>query len=184
MQIKNHNTFSKWKFFFKDLEGNDLSFPMSGGYSPNLHALALEVESQFEVFDVATDRKYTELIRKEAKALSKDYLDYIKILIEHQICLRHDNNNDLCWNDGLGDRLHEISGKVDHMISKFPAPLKKMAEAAVKVATKAATGKAQKKLGVCGTCGGTDSFDPNKKNLGRAGSLNNMVPSSIPKKRS
>ena len=71
MQIKNHNTFSKWKFFFKDLEGNELSFPSSGGYATGLHALATEVEAQFKIFDEDTNGDYTVLIRKEAKALKQ-----------------------------------------------------------------------------------------------------------------
>ena len=184
MKIKEHQNFTKWKFYFKDLEGGTLSFPKSGGYSPNLHELATEAAAQFEIFDTDTEGKYTRLIRKQAEHLGVDYLEYLKVIIEHQLCLRHETEaRELCWNDGLGDKLHEFSGKIDHAIETFPKPLKKLAQAAVVVATKAATRKGNKKLGGCGTCGGTETFDPDTNNLGRAGSLNNLVPTSITKKR-
>lgn len=182
MKIKNRNNFTKWKFYFKDLEGNEVSFPFSGGYATTIHSLVAEVESQFQVFDEKTNGEYTKHIRKDAQHLEKSYQEYLEILIEHQICLRHDKNNDLCWDDGLGDRLHHVSKRIDHMIDAFPSPLKKAARAGVKALTALATGKAKERMGSCQTCGGTKTLDPSKNNLGRAGSLNNLVPSKLPKK--
>lgn len=184
MKVRNPNMFTKWRFYFKDLQGQVLSFPQSGEYASGLHALYQDVAAQFEIFDKDTNGEYTKILREEANKVDKTYEEWLKVIIEHQICTRHHTlTNKLCWEDGLGDKLHSVSMRIDNVIEKFPTRTKKAAQTLVKAVTKAATGKANPKMGTCQVCGGTTEFDPSKHNLGRAGALNNLVPTFVKKER-
>jgi len=180
MYIKNHNVFLKWEFFYKDPNGTERRMPREG-YVMTVNELVGNVASQFNVFDEATDGAYTRKLKELVG--DKDYMRYLQGLVEHQVCRRmEDKWKDYCWEDGLGDKLHTASKKIDNIIESFPKPLKKVAEGVISVVTSVATGKSEKALGECEKCGGTDTFDPEKDNAGRVEKINSLVPSRIPAK--
>jgi len=137
--------------------------------------------------------KLTSLVMGQVKQFPQSYMDgisfnaskldispgkYIMAAIEHQICLRESDPKQMCWNGGIGDKIHTLAGDIDRAIAKAPSIISKVGIAAVKAATLVTTGKAHRKLGTCSTCGGTRVFSPNANNLGRAGTLNARVRST------
>ena len=94
-------------------------------------------------------------------------------IIEHQICLRQSNPTEACYSGGIGDDLHH----------KFIAPfLKSVASRVGGTASgsgfiakaRTAFASAVERVAECQSCKGTTVYKDGKKNLGRAGSLNNL----------
>jgi hypothetical protein len=171
MHLKNP-TQIKLRFFLIDpTTGSEIS--ISGN---TLKDITDNVVRQISQFDAATNGSYSKKAALEAKRLKLDLRFFWQRLIEHQICLRSPNPDQICYNDGIGDKLSEFSRNVDSAISSMPTPIRKMAEGIVKLATLAATGKKVKKLGGCSSCSGTKTFSPDtNRSLGRAGVLNNRA---------
>lgn len=134
------------------------------------------VIAQISQFDSNSNGEYSKKAREEAAALKLQWPAYINKVIQHQICLRSEDASRICWDDGYGDKLHHLAGKIDNGIDKLPAGLGGIAAKAVMLATKVATGKSSKRLGGCSVCGGTKKFNPyEKRQLGRAGVVNDLT---------
>jgi len=174
MNIKNPNEFSRWRFYCEAPDGDEIKLPLDNEYSPNLQSLQEIVFAQFKEFG----QEYTTSIEIEAAKLNLGYSVYVKKSIEHQICLR-ENNPKLCWNNGFGDEIHSTLASVDRAIDSSPAIIKEAARSVVKAMTKLATGSAKPRFQGCTFCGGTKTFAPTQANLGRAGALNNYVPTTL-----
>lgn len=137
--------------------------------------LTTAVIKQMEEFDRVTNGEYSKPAKKEAENLKLQYRAFINKLCQHQVCLNLADPMVYCYNDGYGDALHEVAGKIDDKIKSLPTPLKKIAETLVQAATFTVTGKPIKRLGGCSSCGGTKVYDPSQnRQLGRAGKINTL----------
>lgn len=167
MYLKNAQQYGDWRFFMVAPDGKEIVVPNTGR-AGNLFQLTEIVKQQITQFDKVTN--YSEKPKEEAKALGYDWFTYLKKTVEHQICLR--SAEGLCWNDGVGDKLHGFSKEIDKKIDKLPSKIQRVAQSGVKILTKLATGESKPRLGGCRTCGGRRTFSPEGNNLGRAGKLN------------
>jgi len=168
MYLKNRMQFSSWEFFLEDPDGNEIRIPEKGKYASSIDQIFHMVMDQIDQFP----EEYTDMIRFNAGKLTTPWRSYIKKVIEHQICIRNNRPDELCWNDGFGDKLHSLTKKIDVVIDHLPKFISSAAQMAVRAVTKAATGKSSPRIGGCATCGGTRTFNPGVQNLGRVGKLN------------
>lgn len=175
MFLKNPTQHTKI-FFIKDPITKDvIRIPSNSGGAKNIPELSNMIIQQVAEWDRITNNTYSQQARKEAADLKLTWTAYWAKVVEHQICLRAHDQKKVCWNDGFGDTLHRAASMVDDLIDKSPRILKTIGQGIAKMATKVATGKSNKKLSGCSSCGGTKVFDPEKKrNLGRVGKLNSL----------
>ena len=87
----------------------------------------------------------------------------LKQIVEHQICTRAHPGD--CWMSGIGDELH------NKWIKPF---LTGVAKTATKMKLNGVAKKA-KSLSGCSSCGGTSVYVEGENNLGRAGTLNDLL---------
>lgn len=173
MILKNSSTFSRWQFYCETPDGDELKLPIDSTYAKNQSHLNEIVLAQFEQFG----HDYKAQIEITASRLNLGYTTYVHKSIEHQICLREDDG--MCWEDGFGDDIHSFFKGVDSFVDKAPKAIKVLGQAVTKVMTKMATGKSQPAFKGCATCGGTKTFSVGKNALGRAGAVNNFVPTTL-----
>lgn len=168
MRPKDVNQIGAWTFRLKDLEGNEIQVPPSGHFNA-LPQLTAAVISIMGVFDSHSGGEYTKKPRKLAKKEKLEWDRYVETLIQHQICV---NNQGMipCWSDGFGDDLHQKAAQVDQYIAKLPEGPRKVVQRAVQAVTPSHTPT----LSGCSSCGGTQVFDPNVNNKGRAGYVNSV----------
>lgn len=168
MRVANPNKVASWSFQLIDPEGEEITIPSTGGMN-NLQALKMAVLSHIQVYDNATGEEYSKEQKRLAEEAGKSFEQYIGQLIEHQMCLRFKNQIQ-CWNEGVGDSIHNALSAVDGYVAKTPEPIRRMVERAISVITpsKSVT------FSGCSACGGTHVMNPRKNNLGRAGKLNNI----------
>lgn len=167
MRVANPNQVTNWRFFLIDPNGEEVIIPPEGGHSTK-DKLVRQVMSYIGMYDNITSREYSKEQRALALEAGKSFEEYISKLVEHQVCIR--NKSVKCFNDGVGDKIHEAMGKVDGYIEKAPLPVRKIIERMVASVTPSRS----KTLGGCGGCGGTRVMSPNRNNLGRAGRLNRL----------
>jgi hypothetical protein len=162
---KNPNNVSSWKFQLTDPSGILLTIPNIGTFNTKaqLHAAVM---SHIRVFDEVTKGGYTKLIREEADKWKETLDQYMGRVIDHQLCVT--NRAVDCWNEGLGDQIHEVMGKVDGYVKKTPEVVRKKVEAAIQRITPSRS----KSFGGCSACGGSRVFHPYENPLGRAGTVN------------
>jgi hypothetical protein len=129
------------------------------------------VEIQLTAFN---DQGYDYLapIDKQAAAIGQTRRGFLAIAIENIMCKREPNPEEKCFSDGPGDNLTILSGKIDKIVAGLPKTLGVVAKAAIRAATKVATGKASNQLSTCSICSGTRDITPKKRILGRAGYIN------------
>lgn len=167
MRIKDHRNFAYWVFFIKG-EPEDIRVPTEG-YASNILDLEAMVRAQFANLP---DVDWNEKLKEEAHMNGIREDEILREIIQHQICLR--NPGIQCWNSGIGDKIHEIAGKIDRVAEK--TPLRNLYKTAVKAVTKQISEKPSTTLGGCGSCGGSRSYNPNaRNNLGRAGKVNRFL---------
>ena len=130
-----------------------------------------KVMSYIEVYDSMTDSKYSVRLKEEAaRVAGGDMRKYVKLLIEHQMCVRLKGRIQ-CWSGGVGDDVHTVISKVEgFVLENAPAVI----VGAVRRFAKAVTRGASNTVSSCSSCGGTAVMDPSKNNLGRAGALNSF----------
>lgn len=156
---------SGWTFSMEDPAGVVFEVPGNPQGANSLEeCLGLTME-YIDAYDNATNGEYSRNQRSLALDASMDFRSFMRKLIEHQMCLRGKAE---CYQDGLGDKLHNVMTKVDAVVASAPGPLKKVAESIIAAITPSHTTT----LGGCSRCGGTRTFQKNKDNLGRAGRLN------------
>jgi len=162
-----------WVFWIKH-ESYEIRIPAKGTYS-DIQRLSSDVVSQFKELD-SRGGEYMKTLEAGAAKLGLDPRAYLIKVIHHQACLRIsiEDRNRLCYSDGIGDDLHILAGKIDNLIDRAPKILSRLASVAVAGATKLATGRSSPTLSGCQTCGGTKSFEQNKNQLGRSGTLNSI----------
>jgi len=166
MTIRNPNNFSNWEFFIQAPDGEEVKLKSS-----TLYKLTDLVIQQINVWDSETPG-FSDGARQEARDIGLTWYDYIKYSIQHQICVRRDGvSTGLCWKDKLGSKLLALSHGIDDAIAKAPSIIRKVGEALTQTATLMATGESKKKLSGCSVCGGRKTFQPSKRNLGRAGRM-------------
>lgn len=143
LKDKNRTPSVGFVFYFKAPNGTEVRVPVRGS-APGVVKLEQLVKANFQNIGMEIPGNLSQLI-------------------EHQICIRHPNPLDQCWEDGFGDHLHY----------SVALPIIEKAQKAIKKAT----GKASKtlsKIGGCSGCKGTKVYDSKKRNLGRAGILNHL----------
>lgn len=172
MRIKNKDRFTKYEFYLISPLGEEVRIPEDGRFDTSLSSLASKVVAQINAFDAHTNNEYSKNLKKRASEKGASFQDYIRLLVEHQICVRNPHPDQICWDSGFGDRIHMLAGKVDSFVEKLPTSFKTIGKTLTKAATFVATGKSSSTLGGCQTCGGTRRMDPSKNNLGRADLLN------------
>lgn len=166
MYPKNVDQIGAWTFSLLTPEGVESMVPPAGSFS-TLTELTQAVVAIINIYDEATEGKYSQKQRAFALSQGLEFTDFIRSAIQHQLCLRN-KGSIACWNDGLGDKLHEAAGKVDAFIDKtFTGKLKQRIQTFVMAVTPSHTPT----LSGCSTCGGTTTFDPNADNSGRAGKV-------------
>lgn len=165
MKPKNPNNISSWKFQLTDPNGEVISIPLTGTFNTR-RLLHTAVMSHILIYDEATKGGYTKKAREEADLYKVDLSTYMLMVIDHQMCLT--NRAIDCWNDGLGDKIHEAMGKVDGYIKHVPLVVRKHVETAIQKITPSRS----KTLGGCSSCGGSRVFHPYENPLGRAGTVN------------
>lgn len=85
--------------------------------------------------------------------------DELAKIIQHQICLRADDPESLCWSGGIGDDLHH----------KWVKPFLVKVADVVKGGIISSLARA---LSSCGGCSGTRVYKPGENALGRAETIN------------
>lgn len=130
-----------------------------------------KVLSYIEVYDSMTDQKYSVRLREEAARVAEgDLRKYVKLLVEHQMCVRLKGRIQ-CWSGGVGDDVHTIISKVEgFVLDNAPAVI----VGAVRRFAKALSKGKSSTFTACGSCGGTAVMDSKVNNLGRAGALNSF----------
>lgn len=176
MKIKDPLQFSRWQFFCIAPNGEQIKLPIDSEYAASLSSLHNLVLEQFNSFG----NEYKTSIALQAARLNMTYTEYVKVSIEHQICLRNEGEN-LCWDSGFGDQVHSFFTHLDKSIESASKPLRVVGKILTSAATLVATGKAQKNFRGCSSCGGTRTFSAVQNNLGRAGAVNNYVPNTTRK---
>lgn len=168
MTPKNASQIGSWTFRMKDLEGKEIVVPPSGHFN-NVTALLTAVLEYIRTFDSISNGEYSKKQQAFAQEQGYSFPDFMMSAILHQMCV---NNKGAipCWNDGVGDRIHEAAGKIDGFIQALPEGISKR----MKKVVQAITPSHVPRFSNCATCGGTPVFDPNQDNSGRAGKVNRM----------
>ena len=149
----------------------------------NLYTLQNQVLSYIGIYDSMTNDEYSKKLKEDAKwyaggeeaagilrGETEYWKKYVKLLIEHQMCLR--NKSIKCWSGGVGDDIHNVLTKVEGFVmEKAPEPIQKMVRRFASVISK---GKRSSVTG-CSSCGGTVVMSPSVANMGRAGKLNKIT---------
>lgn len=152
----------------KGVEVAEITVPYQG-VAKSADSLYEMVESAFDEFDKLTKEEYSAKAKSRARELGKTWKQYIQMLVEHQICVRIKNVSPayvskLCSSSGIGDTIHMLVSKTEEtVISAAVSAVKAITHRTVKISPKASK---------CSACGGTQTFDPTRDNLGRAGKLN------------
>jgi hypothetical protein len=169
VRIKDKSRFSEWTFIIVTPTGEDQIIPPTG-YSNSKESLLNTVLTIISTYDSVSDGEYSKRLRELAEQSDVSFAVYIGMLIEHQLCLRLGGNRLPCWNDGLGDRIHEMMKPIDSFVANTPEPVKKVLQRAIERITPSKS----KTLSGCSACGGSKRMNPNDDNLGRAGKLNRI----------
>lgn len=165
MRIQNPNQVGAWSFHVKDIEGNDIVIPPYSTSSSIEELLSL-VLKYIQEYDNVSNGEYSKTQRELAAKEGMSFEDYMKKLINHQMCLR--NRGVIpCWSDGLGDNIHNLFDKVASF-KKAPESTKTKIQ---NIISSFVPGFVIKGAG-CASCGGSMVMSPTKDNLGRAGKLN------------
>lgn len=148
-------------------EGDEITLPPQG-HMNDIYSLVNIVLSYITMYDNVTDGEYSKRQRELAEAKDMPFEQYIRKLVEHQMCLRFKSSIP-CWSDGAGDDLHSLLSKVDGYVEKIQSStIKRFIERSIKKITPSG----HKKFSSCQTCGGSQVMNPNINNLGRADRLN------------
>lgn len=173
MYLKNPNQV-QLRFFVEDpVTKKEVVVPADGRGASSISELAKLVILQFIEYDRVTNGEFTKKSRKEASELKLQYSNFITKVVQHQICLRVGGEDPMriCYNDGIGDRLHEFAGKVDKVVAAAPRAVRVVGQALTKIVT-----KGSRTLRGCNGCGGTKTFRMgDKRTLGRAGKVNEVM---------
>lgn len=168
MKVAKPQNVTNWEFRMMNPAGEEV---VVGPYG-TIYQAVNQVMSYIDVYDTATSYKYGKRLREQAGVYTRgDLTKYVKMMIEHQMCVRHKGNVQ-CWSGGIGDDIHDVVCKVEGwVLEKAPAPIVKMVRRFAKAASK---GKSNSFAG-CASCGGTSIMNPAVENLGRAGKLNKFI---------
>jgi hypothetical protein len=150
-----------------DPKGEEVAVPPSG-VSSSKQKLLNQVLSYIGMYDNITGNEYSKEQRRLAEEAGMPFDQYIGKLIEHQLCLR--SKSIKCFNDGVGDAVHEVMGKIDGFVERAPKPIKLLIQ---KVFAEVTPSKSRT-LGGCSACGGSRIMAPRANNLGRAGTMNRL----------
>lgn len=167
MKVAKPNQVTNWTFDMVNPAGDQVSLgPFSTAYT-----LVNQVMSYINTYDSMTEDKYSIKLKEEAaKVAEGDLQKYVKLLVEHQMCVRLKGRID-CWSGGVGDDVHTVISKVEgFVLEQAPAVIVN----AVRRFAQAVTNGKSNKVSGCSSCGGTTVMDPSKNNLGRAGALNSF----------
>lgn len=169
MRPKEPRQIGAWTFHMEDPEGNAIQVPPNGAFS-NIDELHAAVLQYMDIFDGVTDKAYTAKQRELAESHNLQFTEYILQLIQHQMCIRNVGSIP-CWSSGLGDSLHQAAGLVDKGISILPTTVRTVMRKMVAKVTPSHNHTLQG----CQQCGGTSTFQSGANNLGRAGTVNNII---------
>ena len=167
MKVAKPNQVTSWTFEMINPAGDTVTL----GPHPTIYQLVNQVMSYIGVYDGMTENKYSAQLTEQANKVSDGNLEkYVKLLVEHQTCIRLKGKID-CWSGGVGDDVHEFISKVEgFVLEKAPAPIVGIVRRFAKAVTK---GKSST-FTACSSCGGTAVMDAKVNNLGRAGALNSF----------
>lgn len=112
-------------------------------------------------------------VRKQLNAIGVTPPPDLKEIIQHQICLRQADPKSLCWNSGVGDKLHHDWMKP--FLTKVALTVEQSTKNSIMIKVGQKVAKGLRKIAACTTCGGTTTYLPNENNRGRAGSLNDFL---------
>jgi hypothetical protein len=169
MRFKNqHQLTDLWV----DLETPDGKLVRVEGAS--MAQLITKLDIQMRVFQ-SQGHDYLGPIEKQAKDINESVRGFLSLAIENIICQRQPSPSEVCYSDGIGDRLLIVSGRIDKLVDKISSPsMRRLAETAIKVATRLSTGTSQPRLKSCSVCGGSKSITPKRSIIGRSGRMNRM----------
>lgn len=173
MELKDPRHFGQWAFYIggaeesdnPELEVPEIRVPMEG-YFNSKKKLEMSVMTELANLAAQGATGYLDSLREEAASYGKKPKDFLSTLIEHQICVRSRDRN-MCWSMGLGDKIHSVTEKVDDLMEKAPAPIKKVYQKVVKIVTPKAG--VLGRVSSCRSCGGGRSMKISRNNRGRSG---------------
>lgn len=113
-------------------------------------------------------------VRHQFSNLKMPVPENLREIIEHQICLRQPRPMESCWSGGLGDDIHH------KWVKPFLAKVASVSEPTKVgggIISRIRRGAASmaRRVGSCGSCGGTHVYEQSSQNLGRAGQINQVV---------
>ena len=167
MKLKKPLQYGTWSFYIG--EKDEYRVPVEG-FARSRQALVSAVYLMLQHLSKQGKPEYLARATEEAAKMKVDITEYLKMVVEHQICVRAPSK-DLCQSSGLGDKLHSFVAAIDSVTERAPSPIKTAYQSVAKVVTKAISGEAKPKLSSCRSCGGTKSFSGKMFNLGRAGRM-------------
>ena len=153
-------------------EGTDMRIP-TVGVAGSLANLITMLDQEIESF-TQQGFNYKPQLTEQAKKVKMSYRAFLSTAIENIMCQRNPGN---CYPDGIGDKLHLMSGRIDRLANMLPKRIGRVARAVIAKSVGAATGQRnyQGTAGGCQICGGRKSITPGRSTLGRAGRLNALT---------
>ena len=172
MRFKDRSQLTDLWVELDDPQGNKMRIPSSGGAQSMTQLITL-VDLEIKALE-RQGFNYVQPLQMQADKQKMSYRVFLATIIENMICMRHPRPQEACYSDGIGDKFHFLTGKIDRTIASLPKPLGRVAKRLVQAATHITSGKSYQQLSSCSKCGGTRSITPLQSNLGRAGTLNAM----------